>query len=582
MSGLFALLNLGANSVMTYQKALGAVSENVSNVSNPNYSRRVPVFEELPSYVNRGQYFSSGVDIKEIRRVIDNVLDRRLNIENSNSAFWNALNDVSKAVEVFFNENAGSGLSDALNGFFSAWQALATTPEGITERDQVVASATQLVDTVKSIDNSLQNVILDGVDRIKGWISEVNRLASDIANLNTQIRSFSVGKSIPNDLLDKLNSDLRELTELIGGYYTQKPDGTIQVFLSNGMTVVDGESAFRFDFNEGSFMRKMVVMLQSNVLRNDVEYEKMSVLSLQGEDVTGVVGGKIGGTIKGFVDVVDEVRARFNRLISELIYNVNRIHVTGMGVQKIDSLASSVVVTDPKASLTSQKNIYFPDRIQPGALEVRVWDSQGNIVTSKTIGISLDEPVASIVAKLDLIDHINAFISSNGQIVIRSDQGYYFSFYNDTSGFLTAFGLNTFFIGDSISNFDLSPMVRSNHLFVASGKSFDAGDNTVALEIAGLSSKKSMEGGLTFGQYYENLVGELGTTIKRIGEFMEDSNKIVEQLNAKRESISGVNLDEEFVNLIKYQRAFQASVRYITVIDEMLQTIVSTMGVAGR
>lgn len=582
MSGLFGLLNVGVNSLLTYQRAMNTVSENISNVNTPGYARRVPIFEELPSFQSGRLYFSSGVDLREARRMADLVLDRRLNVENGNNSFWDALNQVASSVETIMNEVAGSGISNILNDFFSSWQALATNPSGITERDQIVANANQFVESVKDIDSSLKSVINDGVERIRGWIEDVNRISADIAKLNSAIKvSYSQG-SVPNDLIDKLNGNLKELMGLIGGYYYERPDGMVQVFLPNGMALVDGANYRELKFDEGAFIRKMVGVIGSSVFRNDVEYDNVPILMVAGEDVTGSVGGKIGGTLKGFVDVVDEVRARLNRLVSEIVYNVNRIHVTGMGLQKLNTVASQVLVSDRLKPINEQDNAYFKDRLTSGAIEVRIYNEKGEIVNAKTVTVSLDEPIESLIKKFDLIDHLSAFISSNGQIVFKSDPGYYFSFYSDTSGFLTSFGINTFFIGDGIDNVDISPVIKSNHLFVASGRDFESGDNSVAMDIVELSNRKVMEGGFTFGQYYDNLVGQLGTTVKRIQGFYNDSKSLLDQLNTVRESISGVNIDEEFINLLKYQRSFQAASRYITAVDEMLATVVERMGVVGR
>ncbi|MGB9807273.1 MAG: flagellar hook-associated protein FlgK [Thermosulfidibacteraceae bacterium] len=582
MSGLFGLLSVGVNSLLTYQRALNTTSENISNVNTSGYARRVPVFEELQSFKSGRLYFSSGVDLEIVRRMVDSILDRRLNLESGNSAFWEALNKVASSTETVLNEASGNGLSGVLNSFFKSWEALATSPEGITERDQIVANAVQFIETVRDIDSSLELVVRDGMDRIRGWINDVNRIASDIANLNRIIKASSFGNNVPNDLMDKLNADLKELMELTGGYYSEKPNGMVQVFLPNGVTIVDGENYIPLVFDEGAFIRRVVGVIGNSVFRNDVTYEEVPILKAADEDVTKAIGGRIGGTLRGFVDVVDEVRLNLNRLVSEIVYNVNRIHSTGMGLQKLDSVASSVFVSDKSKPINQQDNAYFKDRLSSGAIEVRVYNSSGEVVEAKTVTVSLDEPIESLIKKLDLINHLDAFISSNGQIVFKSDPGYYFSFYSDSSGFLTSFGINTFFIGDGINNVDISPTIKSNHLFVAAGRNFESGDNSIAREISDLANSKLMEGGFTFGQYYDSLVGQLGTTVKRIEGFYNDSKNLVEQLTTQRESISGVNLDEEFVNLLKFQRAFQASARYITAVDEMLATIVERMGVVGR
>ncbi len=583
MPTLFGLLNVGKTSLLSHQRAMSVTGENLANVYTPGYVRRRVVLEELPHYTDGRLYYGSGVNVKEVQRVIDKVLDKRLAIEKGENGFWKSLYDVAKAVETTFNEPKGMGLSNALNEFWNAWQALATSPEGTTERDAVAEKALNLIGTFKEIKSSLENVINDGVDRIREWVSQVNETLREIASLNKQIKEEEIGSKKANDLRDKLSQNLKKLSELTGAYYYVGDDG-VQVFLDNGVSLVDGDVYRPIEFEEGDFERKEVGILNGVVYKKDIVFEKNYLkLTVAGEDITKVIKGKIGGTINGMINLADHYLAETDRLASEIIYRVNTEHVAGIGLQHMTSLTSEVAAGDPNTKLRDIPNIYFRDRLTNGAFELRVWDEDGNLVTSQMINVNPDDTLKEIVERMDKVDHITAYLTDQGAVVIKSDSGYTFSFSKDTSGFLVSMGINTFFSGEDIDTIDLSERIKANHMFIAAGSTPNAGDNKVALNIAHLAFEKTMENGQkTFGEFYDSLVGEVGAKTQRIENIKDDTEKFVNHLEDLWQSVSGVNIDEEMTNLIKFQRAYEAAARYITTVDEMMNRVINGMGVVGR
>lgn len=324
-------------------------------------------------------------------------------------------------------------------------------------------------------------------------------------------------------------------------------------------------------------------ILNDRVYKNEVEFEKNYLkLTVSGEDVTVIVKGKIGGTINGMISFADEYLSKVGTLASEIAYQVNRIHVAGIGAQKVNSFTSEANVTDASAPLRQQKSLFFEDRLQRGAFEVRVWDDNGNLVESRMIDVDPYDSLNTIVDRINKMKNVSAYVTQDGKLVIASSGSYTLSFGSDSSGFLTSMGINTFFTGDSIFDFDVATAIKANNMLVAAGSTPNLGDNSVALAIAQLNSAKVMENGRTFGEYYDNMVGEIGAKVARVKDVKEDTESFVNFLQDKWESVSGVNIDEEMTNLMKYQRAFEAAARYITTVDEMIDRVVNGMGVVGR
>ncbi len=579
---LFGLLNMGRTSLLAHQRAMSTTGENLANVNTPGYVRRRPVFTESFGYTDGRLYYGTGVDLVRIERVADRVLDRRISMEKGELGFWQALEDVSTSVESIFNEPQNLGLSDVLNSFWEAWQALSVNPEGTTERNQVVEKAKQLVEVFSQTRTSLERVVEDGVQKIRDWVSHVNTIIKNIAGLNKKIKEVEREGLTANDLRNKLYKNLKELSSLTGAYYYEGSDG-VQVYLDNGAMLVSGSNYNEIGFEEGDFLRKEVGVLNDVVYNKNIEFEKNYLrLTVSGEDVTRVIKGKMGGTINGLITFADGYLAKVDRLISEIAYNVNRIHVTGVGAQKLSSFTSEARVTNPDAPLKDQKSLFFEDRLVNGAFEVRVWDQDGNLVESRMIDVDPYDSLNTVVDRINKMDKVTAYVTQDGRLVVSSDAGYTLSFGSDSSGFLTSMGINTFFTGDSIFDIDVSGAIKSNNMLVAAGSTPALGDNAVALAIAQLSSEKLMENERTFGEYYDNLVGELGAKVARVKDVKEDTDRFVGFLEDRWESVSGVNIDEEMTNLMKFQRAFEAAARYITTVDEMIDRVVNGMGVVGR
>ncbi len=583
MPTLFGLLNAGRTALMSHQRAMSVTGENLANVHTPGYVRRRVVLEELPHYSDGKLYYGTGVDVKEVERVIDKVLDRRLSMEKGEEGFWKALYDVAKATETVFNEPKEMGLSDVLNRFWNAWQALATSPDGTTERDAVVERALNLVGTFKEVKRALEDAVNDGVERVKDWVNEVNETMREIASLNKRLKEAEIGSKKANDLRDRLSYNLKKLSELTGASYTFTKDG-VQVFLDNGVAIVEGSVYRPIEFQEGSFLRKEVGILNDVVYRKETLFEKEYLkLTVAGEDVSRVIKGKIGGTINGLINIADHYLAETDRLATEIIYHVNSAHVAGIGLEHMTSITSEVAAGDPDSPLKELPNLYFRDRLKNGAFELRVWDEDGNLVTSQMINVNPDDTLREVVERMDKVDHVEAYLTDQGAVVVRTDSGYTLSFGKDTSGFLVSMGINTFFSGDRLDNMDVSERIKSNHMFVAAGSTPFSGDNRVALEVANLAFEKTMDGGnRTFGEFYDAMVGEIGAKTERIHDIKEDTEKFVDHLEDMWQSVSGINIDEEMTNLMKFQRAYEAAARYVTAVDEMMNRIINGMGVVGR
>ncbi len=212
---------------------------------------------------------------------------------------------------------------------------------------------------------------------------------------------------------------------------------------------------------------------------------------------------------------------------------------------------------------------------------------------NKTFNIDLDlDGIGADDDMLDLIADINgkltAFYGAGSEPVVasltsdnhlriaRSSSDFTFSFANDTSGFLAAMGMNTFFTGRTARTVGVDPAILDKPTRIATGKSNAPGDNSNMLDLAGLRQTKFYSSGTaTPEDFMRGIIAKLGTESREAQDLLRNQESLTLNLVNQRESISGVNLDEETLALIVHQRAFQASARYISTINELLQIVLN-------
>ncbi len=193
---------------------------------------------------------------------------------------------------------------------------------------------------------------------------------------------------------------------------------------------------------------------------------------------------------------------------------------------------------------------------------------------------TLDSVIAEINAETAAVfgpGMIVASRTSDNQLRIASTSpALRIGFGTDSSGFLAAIGLNTFFTGGDSTTMGVNPLLEKNPRFLAAARSPNPGDNTNARRLADLRNAPLLDGGsASFEEFYQGVVGQVAVQTLEAKNRFEHQSLLATQIENERERISGVNLDEEAVNLITFQRAFQASARFLSVIDELLATLIN-------
>ena len=306
-----------------------------------------------------------------------------------------------------------------------------------------------------------------------------------------------------------------------------------------------------------------------------------------------------GGKMASYFNIRDDNCARYldelDATARSLIWEVNRQHSQGAGLQKFDSLQGTESVGDTGQPLGSwQSRLVFSDKLQAGTIQFHFYDKltdKGHL-SSATLDFdpatdSLEDVMAKINALTDKDGKqlLQASIQNGRLEIISNNADQQFVLGADSSGLMAALGVNTFFSGNSAESLAVNEMLHKNSHWVASGQvngnfEVNEGDGATATAIGELAKKdvtisttwKTVDN-QTISEFYANLVSEVGSERRLSKTNSEYHSTLTQDLFERSQAVSGVNLDEEMTNLIKYQHSYIAAAKLITTADQMLQTL---------
>lgn len=531
MRSTFHGLELAKRALYAQQTALNTVSNNVANANTPGYSRQVTDLTEFNplSYpaLNRGTepgQLGQGVDVQQIKRVRDQFLDYQYRNENRALGEWEVKRQSLDKIQTVINEPSDTGIATVINEFFNAWQDLSASPESITARKVVKQRGIELVQGVQQIAKQFSDLDGDLKENIGIKVTEVNSGLGQIQELNRQIR-------VIESLGDKAN-DLRDRRDLL---------------VDNLSKIVDvrvTETAASYSLSVGG----QVVLQDDN-----------APVLLTFDAATGAVTpGIAGGEIKGMIDS----RAYVATYQSQLDALVNGI-VQG----SVQSTLPNDYVFD-SAATTMPFDAVLPDgtRLAQGSpVPADKTLPKGTIITFaglngiQQFGYTQETPANSAPPFFVTTDGSSTFTASNiavNQLIL-----------DDERNIATS---NATYVD---ANGDKQAMKGNGDIALMIGELTNQ-----AIDFSGSGSAAVVPSG-TIEDYFQSLIGQLGVQSQEAARMETNQGAMVQQIDNQRQSVSGVSIDEEMANLIKYQQAYNAAARVVTMIDSLLERVINGMGV---
>ncbi|MEK4566231.1 flagellar hook-associated protein FlgK [Alkalihalobacillus sp. FSL R5-0424] len=559
MSSTFFGLETAKRGMNAQRYGLQTTAHNIANANTPGYSRQRVNLSPTSAFPTAGMnqpsipgQIGTGVEGGSVQRVRDQFLDVQFRSRASDSGFWHASYKSFERMEDIFNETfkspeleaQSSNISKQLNQFWNAWSDLASGKEN---QSVLKEEANTIVESF----NGAARDLVETRDQIKQEINatgrEVNALLDAINQINVQIRSVEPHGYIPNDLYDKQDALIDELSNLMEISVTRSPSG------GQASPVAEGAATIKMLGADGTEVNLVTYNNPSDLAEVSIQYETESTFgavagititkSTETVELTGenLAKGEWSGLIKafGYVSEGDDAES----IEGDYVWALNQLTEVAQAFAREVNAVHSIGYKSPSANgqIELGGNFFdFSDEGMPFTFTV----NQEILANGNNI--------ASLGVNVEALENPSAYQSLLN--ASPADYAAIQAFLNDGANFKD--GVPKAITGNH-TNAQLISSIR---------------DVKVSF---GEESKQ-------IGTFYRDFIGQLGTKGKQAAQNYVNSDLLLFSIDSRRQEVSNVSMDEELTMMIQLQHAYNAAAKMITVTDEMLDRIINGMGVVGR
>jgi flagellar hook-associated protein 1 FlgK len=622
-------LSTGVSGLIAFRRALDVTGHNISNVATEGYSRQQVTFQTREAQAYGNGYVGSGVQVDTVRRIYDDFL--ALSVRTSSSSYERlaAYSELAGRVDDMFASST-TGIAASLQKFTNSIQQVASNPASTSARQVMLSQAQSLAGQFQQYDERLSALSNEVESRIKSEAAEITTLARGIAQLNSQIKAaYGQTGHPPNDLLDQRDRLLDQLSTHVNVNTAPQDGGVINVFIGNGQPLVLGETPATLTTSQDAFdpTQSHIVIQSANGsvdvttgitggtlgglidVREEVLDPARNALGRMTVALTDVVnaqnrsGNDLNGNLGqdifsvGGVEVLDHRSNTGDAAISvtradiggltEKDYILERtsggwamrdaatgqsVALTGSGTPADPLVADGLeIVIDSGTAATGDEFMIRPTRNAAASFDLEISDPAQIAAAAPVRFTSGPNNTSGATMSLsDVADPDNPALRTSATI----------QFTSATTYSINGAGSYTYTPGSPIQVNGLELSFSSNP---ASGDSFTianntgaTGDNSNALKLANALNERVLDGGSqSIGNAIDGFVGKIGVMTQQ-AQISADAQQIVnsEAIDA-RDNVSGVNLDEEAANLLKYQQAYQAAAQLISIANTLFQSLLA-------
>ncbi len=454
MAGLNSIMDNSLSALFAAQAGLATTGHNIANANTPGYSRQEVLFAPRKASIMPYGSIGRGVEIQGVRRIQDEFLLNNVRIQKSRLENYAQTDATLYEIEAILGSVDNDHLGNAMTEFFSSWNSMAQPPITDSMRAAVVSSANSLITDFHAVNDSLDDLAGQIEVGIQAELTNLNRMLTEVGNMNVQIMAAESNGEPSNDLRDQRDLLITQISEIAEVSVLEREDGSKDIILA-GRTMVARDSVTHFD---ATYRTKA----------NDDGFEMVVVTADTLKDVT-LSPGRLQGLLNSRDVQIKNVRDGLDGVARKLIEDVNALHTQGRTA------------------------------------------------------------------------------SSSGLV---------------------------FFSGDSMHTIELNAAIAEDSSLVATGRTLAAGDNELALEIANLANVSSTgSGNQTVSDEYRTLLIEVASERSSFEFLVQNQQNVVAALETRMASISGVSLDEEGANMVRYQNSYNAAAKIISTVQEMYDAL---------
>jgi flagellar hook-associated protein 1 FlgK len=540
----FLGFDIATRGLYAAQRGLTNVNHNINNVNTPGYSRQQLIQRaSRPLLMADGTgMLGTGADVTGVKRVRDEYLDTKYRSEAQYLGEWSVKHTLLEEMQTMYNEPSDSGFNKVLNDFYDTLQQLSTDPSNLSTRAAVKEKAIMVAKYFNSVAAHFEYLQNDVNNIVYAKVQEINSLAEQIAHLNKQIYYYEITGNTANDLRDQRGYLVDKLSKLVN----------IQAYEVVAGKLPNGEDDTRFVVTiSGKALVDHVMVSELAAVQRDTKLNAEDIENLY--DVVWADGNKLtlkSGELKGYIDIRDgndELNGSpnyrgipfYQRKMNEFVrvfaraFNEGVIDIDGDGI--LDKVNGHV---------DGYKLNSSPGDPAAGIRFFTMTDKYGNPVDSVTFaqgaGTVVDDP---------LTGNVNEYLDAMYSQITAGNFSVSKEIYEDPSNNIAASG-SPGEVGN-IENLRSILKLRHNKYMFMEGAPED---------------------------YIETVISTMGVDGQQAATSLESQSIMTRQIDNRRQSISGVSLDEEMANLVRYQHAYGAATKMIQTYAEILDILVNRLG----
>lgn len=623
----------------TFQQSLHVTSNNIANSATEGYSRqRVDISSREDTFIGN-QSFGNGAQVSGVSRYHDQIIESRITTYNSSYNYQRAVNEYTTQIDELF-ANPSANLGNSLQNFFGSAQTVANDPGSTAGREVMIAEGHNLTDRFDIFSSQFAAYRDQANNDIQVAIGDLNGYAESIADINRSIvEAGTMGSSFPpNELLDRRDHIIQQMSEIVNLDTNNNSDGTIDVFIGKGQALVlqfnantivtePGQYDARqleiaFDNGNGSTtnitnsinggyvgglldIRDNVLTEAENTLgkialgiSNDFNDQHRLGMDLNGNinqdffvEPNAVVQSSRHNTGSSIVTANITDVSQLTNSDYELTFNGTDFTLRDMTSDKRTTISGAGPHTNldvgfgfsldiPAGAATGDKFLVRPTGFAGGAIEMNITNANEIAAAS---AVHMESSLANMgngsLGDLQVTDITDPDVLNN--VTIRFTSATQYDVIDNTTSTTMASG-STYTSGSAISfngwQFNLSGAPEIGDEFTVEGNAGASGDNRNILALGDLQIANGLTNNTeSYQDAFSRLVANIGVTTQRSDQSMIAQSSLLQQSEAQKSSISGVNLDEEAANLMRYQQAYNASAKVMTTANTMFQTLLDAI-----
>lgn len=531
------------------QAAMSTVSNNIANQNVKWYNRQMTVFNENSGTMTGNGYIGNGVNVSRIHREYNEFLAGQMNRAMAKQSALNSYTqNISQINDLLADK--GNDVSSAIDEFFTSLPNVTNNAEDNPARTTVIGKAEAMVNMFAKADQSLRDLEKDINSQVTNTSKNINEYTKQIAKLNNEIsRAKGFNGAEPNDLLDQRDRLVQELNTLVDVQVTQQDGGFVNVTFANGLPLVSGTRAYEVSAIPSNKNSERLVIGYSN-----------GIDEVREVDAKRIKGGELGGAYRSREEVLDPSRNQLNQLALVLGDQFNKQHEQGFDLngdkgEKFFDLGGAHVMTNGKNKGNATFDVKYTDTKEVKAADYTVkYDGSNWNVTVEPGGRKVAATFDATKQELTFEGmniKVNGTAQKDDSIVVQS-------------------------VGNVIAGMKVA-VTDPSKIAAAGADNTGPSDNENMKKLFELPDQKIIDGKTTIAGGYGSLISMVGNKVNTAQVDFDAQVSITKSIVEQQQSVSGVNLDEEYGEMYRIQEYYMANAKVIQTANSMFDAIMQVL-----